>query len=131
MTISFEHPYSAAATPMRTLLLPTSRTLEVVKSSSILYVQTFANDVVTHHTDGQRLFVPLTLRDMMLKLGHLPFFQCHKSYAVNLQHVLRYQGDIVLTSNDSIPLARRRKRDFIQRLADYHEVETPLLPSLV
>jgi len=46
------------------------------------------------------------------------FFLCHKSHLINLMHVrkLTKEGFIVLIDNTAIPLARRKRLEFLQNL---------------
>jgi two-component system LytT family response regulator len=43
------------------------------------------------------------------------FFSCHKSHLINLMHVKKFTRDgfIYLTDNSAVPLARRKKLDFL------------------
>ena len=51
-------------------------------------------------------------------LGALGFFACHKSHLINLMHVRKFtrEGFIHLSDNSSIPLARRKKLEFLRQL---------------
>lgn len=47
------------------------------------------------------------------------FFSCHKSHLINLMHVrkLTREGFIFLSDNIAVPLARRKKMEFLQNLS--------------
>ncbi len=46
------------------------------------------------------------------------FFITHRSFLINLQHIKRYhkEGTIVMTDDSIIPLARRRKEEFLKHI---------------
>jgi two-component system, LytTR family, response regulator len=46
------------------------------------------------------------------------FFSCHKSHLINLMHVSRYtkEGFVFLSDNAPVPLARRKRLEFLQCL---------------
>ena len=50
------------------------------------------------------------------------FFRTHKSYLINLNHIIHYQNNhetpITLVNNVKIKLAKRRKKDFQNKLSD-------------
>lgn len=51
-------------------------------------------------------------------LDEFGFFSCHKSHLINLMHVRKYtrEGFVYLSDNTAIPLARRRRLDFLDQL---------------
>jgi two-component system LytT family response regulator len=51
-------------------------------------------------------------------LEEFGFFSCHKSHLINLMHVKKYtrEGFVYLSDNIAIPLARRRRLEFLDQL---------------
>jgi len=49
-------------------------------------------------------------------LENCGFFLAHRSYLINLSKIKQYQknGTIILDNNMAIPLARRRKEEFLE-----------------
>lgn len=48
------------------------------------------------------------------------FFQCHRSYLINLKHVCGYENGLaLLESGEKVPVSRLRAREFSQRLLQY------------
>lgn len=47
------------------------------------------------------------------------FFRCHKSYIVNMQNIQIINEHIILKTGERIPLARRRKKELLQRFMEY------------
>jgi len=48
------------------------------------------------------------------------FFVCHKSHLINLKHVQKYykKGILIMSDDEQIPLARRRKEEFLKLVSD-------------
>jgi two-component system, LytTR family, response regulator len=46
------------------------------------------------------------------------FFSCHKSHLINLMHVNKYtkEGFVFLTDHEAVPLARRKRQEFLLQL---------------
>ena len=67
--------------------------------------------VVHVHTNGETISTYERLKSIM---GALPpnFYQCHKSYIVNMSHISRIQsGDIFLKDGRLVPVSRARYND--------------------
>lgn len=58
--------------------------------------------------------------DMLNEKLNEDFFRCHRSYIVNLAYVEKYkEGFIYLPSEEKIPVATRRRQEFMQALLSY------------
>jgi two-component system LytT family response regulator len=71
-------------------------------------VSTRKNNMVSAHNIGE-------FRKMLEGYG---FFSCHKSHLINLMHVNKYtrEGFVFLIDNTAVPLARRKRLEFLQNL---------------
>ena len=71
-------------------------------------VATTCKDVISSYSIGE--FVKL--------LSDHGFFLCHKSHLINLMYVKKCtrEGFIILDNQDAIPLARRKRAEFLQQL---------------
>ena len=81
----------------------------VVQPSDILYIESWKRVVEIHLLNGDSPRAYMRLADM---LDMLPasFVQCHKSYIVNMAHIVSLHSDSVqLSSNFTIPVARSRR----------------------
>ena len=81
----------------------------VVQPLDILYIESWKRVVEIHLLNGDAPRAYMRLADM---LDMLPasFVQCHKSYIVNMAHIVSLHSDSVqLSSNFTIPVARSRR----------------------
>jgi len=122
MTLVYQQAPGATQKSNR-MLLSTTSAIEVVDLSSIIYLQAFDSSCRVYFTNRPPMLSLSPMRDLVQKLDPRLFFQCHKSYAVNLKHLQRYlrDGDLVLSGDVLLPLARRRKVEFITRLEQFYE----------
>ena len=109
---------TCATLPYQRLLVPTFQTLELVEVKDIIAIKAFENYSRLYLTNKRTYTSTQSFGKYVAMLEHHNFFQCHKSYAVNLDHLVRYfkNGEIEMAENIKIPVARRRKEDFIENL---------------
>lgn len=106
--------------PFNKLVLSALDGYFLVKPAEILYCR--ADDSYTHlyMQDGKRHTVSRQLKEFELLLAPHNFFRIHKSYLVNINHVDRItrcdSPSVVLSNNESLPIAYRKKEDFIERI---------------
>ncbi len=66
---------------------------------------------------GNKNMVSKSLKEIELQLDFPNFFRCHTSHLINLDHVQSYRnedgGSILLSDKKCVPLARRRKSEFL------------------
>lgn len=57
-------------------------------------------------------------KDMLESYG---FYSCHKSHLINKSSIKQYlkEGIIIMTDNSQIPVARRRKEDFMEKVVRF------------
>lgn len=71
-------------------------------------VSTRKNNMISAYNIGE-------FRKLLEEFG---FFSCHKSHLINLMHVKKYtrEGFVYLSDNTAIPLARRKRLEFLDQL---------------
>lgn len=89
---------------------------QVVPLSEIVYCEVLGRKLYLHKSDG-------AVVDYYDRLEHLErrvdrrFFKCHRSYLVNLDHVLGCRdGQVLLPRGEAIPVSRLRERELTQAL---------------
>ena len=68
------------------------------------------------HMDKGRLVVRSTLKELVAKLPTMQFIRCHRTYLVNLRKVEAIVGHTIKVRGASLPLGKRYKAEFFQRL---------------
>jgi len=102
----------------RRLLIPTFQTFELVKVSDIISIKAFENYSRIYLTENRMYTSTQAFGKYVALLQHYNFYQCHKSYVVNLDRIVRYHknGEIEMSDGIKIPVARRRKEEFLKNL---------------
>ena len=87
--------------------------------SEIISVQAYENYSRLQLTQNRHYTSTQSFGKFAAMLERHSFFQCHKSFIVNLDYVIRYHkvGDVEMTDGSKIPVARRRKDDFLEVLS--------------
>lgn len=95
-----------------------------VKTSSIMYIESYIHEQVIHLDNETILKSRVTLNEFEKQLSLEPFIKPHKSYLVNFKFIENLSGyNIILINGDHIPIARHKyaefKKAFIQQLITY------------
>ncbi len=97
--------------------ISTQKEILRIEVDEIVRVQADGSYSVLHLKSGATSMVSKTLKEIELQLCFPNFFRCHSSHLINLDHVKSYRnedgGFIVLSGENTVPLARRRKSEFI------------------
>lgn len=90
-----------------------------VLEKDIIYIEA-SGGFVKLHTDNMAFTNFKTLKNWLLELDDGLFFECHKSYIVNLGKIQSINKDIIIMKNGvKIPVSRRRRADVLQAFMDY------------
>lgn len=88
----------------------------VVPLAEILYCEVLGRRLYLHRSDGSVTDCRGRLEELERRLDRR-FFKCHRSYLVNLDHVLGLRdGQVLLPRDTAIPVSRLRARDLTQAL---------------
>ena len=100
------------------ILIPTLQTLELVAVEDIVSIKAYENYSKIHLRNTKVYTSTLSFGKILSILQHNNFYQCHKSHLVNLNLIVRYHknGEIEMPEGLKIPVARRRKEEFINKL---------------
>lgn len=99
------------------IALPHHNGVIITDVNEILYCESDNNYTKFYLQNGDSILIAKTLRDVQETLGEGdPFFRVHRQYFINTNHIKRYiKGEgayIIMTNNQSIPIARNRKDEF-------------------
>lgn len=102
----------------RSILIPTSRSITLICPQEIVYVKAMQNYCMLYMVDGTQVLVSLSFGSVLKLLTPYDIFRCHRSYAVQINKVIRYlrSGNVELEGNVLVPVARRRKIEFLERV---------------
>ncbi|MEM6966344.1 MAG: LytTR family DNA-binding domain-containing protein [Bacteroidota bacterium] len=98
--------------------IPTSRGLDFVETGRIIRcegIRRYTNVVIQGKKD---IISSYNLGEFKKLLHTYNFFSPHKSHLISLGHIVRYdkEGTIEMTDGAHVPVARRRRNDFLERL---------------
>lgn len=86
---------------------------------SLRYVETFNRNLLLH-TEQENIICYKSMKEMERKLQDKGFVRCHTSYIVNLFYVKGIKKmDIELMTGEIIPVSQPKRKEFMERLADY------------
>ncbi len=102
------------------VLLPTKNGIVILYQTEIIRVQGDGNYCSFVCKDGKEYFVSKNLAHYETLLDPQQFFRIHQSHLVNIEAVREFLIDngyyVVMNNEDRLPIARRRKDDFLRAL---------------
>ena len=105
------------------LPLPTANGIRFAYTDTIVRFRSDSNYCWVHFSNGKKLLLSKTIKDMTAILEDFPFYRVHNSHLVSLDHVEAYMkcqgGYLVMSDEEHIPLALRRKTGFLEKLEAY------------
>jgi two-component system, LytTR family, response regulator len=102
------------------LAIPIREGFSFVDVKDIIRCEADANYSVIFLDSGPKIVSSKTLGEYEDILGDLGFMRIHKSHLINLQYVKRYVkgegGTITMKDGVEIPVSRRKREDFLDRI---------------
>lgn len=86
--------------------------------SQLYWVESQGHELLYHTAEGV-LTASGSMQETEKRLAECPFFRCNKGCLVNLEHVDAMDGDDALVHGERVPLARVRRRAFLDALNNY------------
>lgn len=81
-------------------------------------IENCGHDLVFHTAEGE-VTAPGSMTETEEKLAQDSYFRVNKGCLVNLEHVDRMDGEDAVVHGDRVPLARARRKAFLDALNDY------------
>ena len=98
---------------IRKLIIKTAESIHLLHMQDILYCESDGGYTTFHMEDGQQIIASSTLRDYEEILSDFGFFRIHRSFLINMKHIVRFEktdgGVVVLNGEIKIPVASRKK----------------------
>jgi len=114
---SLQENLKAIAGQKHKIILKTSDNIYLVEQNDIISCESDGCYTVFYTVRGEKIMVTGILKDYDELLRDSGFFRIHKSYLVNLSHVIRFEkqdgGLVVLTDNRKVPVASRKREELI------------------
>lgn len=102
------------------IVLPTQEGFEVIQLEELIWCQGDGAYTRFNMTDNRQFLVSKMLKDYDSLLQNQGFFRIHRSYLINLNHVVRYfkgkGGDVELTDGSVLAVSRDKKDEFISKM---------------
>ena len=90
-----------------------------LETSDIYYLESHGHKVLIH-CKGQDLTLRMTIPEALEQLPKRCFASPHKSYLVNMEHIVYATGTaVVLSSGNQLPISRRKRQEFNQNFNAY------------
>lgn len=87
--------------------------------SNIIYIESFGH-FSTIHTETAEYVVRQTLTELLQQLSQSLFSFSHKSYLINMKHILCASSkEVQMSNHDLLPISRRKKESFNSTLNNY------------
>lgn len=80
-----------------------------MEENEILYIEHHGREINLRLADGTSIAAYEHIEDILRRLDGCRFFQCHKSYAVNLDAVVSLHGQVFhMIGGASVPVSRSK-----------------------
>jgi two-component system LytT family response regulator len=108
------------STSSRKIILKTFDNIHLVKIQDIIYCESDDNYTHFHLLENNKIMVSNTLKEYDEMLSGFGFFRVHKSYLINLSHIVRFEkaegGNVVLTNHYLVPVSSRKRELLLEML---------------
>ncbi len=119
---AFEHTMErfvrALGTNTKQIVVSSRGQKSIIKSADILYCEIINRKISLHLSNGSTVEYYGKISELESSLGG-SFFKSHRSYLVNLRHILSCgSNEITVLGNEKIPLSRSRRAALMNALID-------------
>ncbi len=108
--------------------LSTTNGLLFVKIADIMYCESSGNYTHFYLVDGKKIVVSRQLGEYERLLPEADFIRIHDKYIIHLTYIKEYikgsGGDVILENGKEIPVATRRKEEFMARFEKWIKRKT-------
>jgi len=90
---------------------------DIIPFDEIIKCEADSNYSKVYKTDGSVFVTCMTLKQLEKKLSTRKFIRTHQSFIVAISQIRRIQQtDILLSNNQTIPVARRKRNEILELL---------------
>jgi len=102
---------------------PTSEGIILINVDEIVHVEADRSYCIIYLNNTEKKIVSKSLKDIEAILPNQKFYRLHASHLINLDKLKRYDkedgGSAVMSNEKHIPIARRRKNEFLELINSY------------
>lgn len=108
-----------------TISIKTKKEIKTIKISDIIYIEGNRNYQTVYTKNNEKIEVRVLLNTLDEKLSNKGFLRVHKGYLVNSLFIKRIENsEVVLSTNERIPLSRNRKDEILEEYLDLTKERT-------
>ncbi|WP_235298901.1 LytR/AlgR family response regulator transcription factor [Portibacter marinus] len=99
--------------------IPTMQGYEFLRLDEIIRCEGLQKCTKVVSSQGRNIISSYNIGEFLKLLEPFGFYAVHKSHIINLSKIKKYlkEGTITMDDNSVVPIARRRKQDFLEQLA--------------
>jgi DNA-binding LytR/AlgR family response regulator len=106
----------------QTVTLKTRGEIEVVQKQDILFVEKQLRIAEFNLRHGTVIPVYMNFEEVLEKVASHDFVQCHRSYIINLRHVVKLdREDVILSEGHRLPVGVTYRKEFQKRFIESHQ----------
>jgi len=114
---AFSDNMNAMGNKLKKLILKTLDNIYLLKVQELLYCRSDGAYTEFFTAGGQKIVVSKSLKEYQEMLNDQGFFRVHKSYLINLAHIVRFEkadgGFVVMSNNEKVPVSSRKREDLL------------------
>jgi two-component system LytT family response regulator len=123
---AFLHNVQQRGTPQKMkLCIPSLKGFQVVELNEIIYCEASGNYTNFHFTRRPVICASKPIHDYEALLSDSGFIRVHKSFLVNLEHIIEYLrgegGSVILTNGQEVEVSRRKKDILMMKMKEYYK----------
>ena len=104
---------------IKQLLVKSKEDTVMINVNHIVYMEA-QNQDISIVTKDEKYCNRYNLKDYEEELKEYNFIRCHRSYLVNISHIMRISGkEIIMDNSDNIPLSRTKEKKIKEALCEY------------
>lgn len=115
--------YNTAHSEEKKIIIATEKETFFLKISEIIRCKAEGSYTSIFVASGNRILASKTLKYFDELLSSYTFFRSHQSHLINLKFIAKYvkgtKAYLIMNDRSEVPLAKRRKNDFLDRLNDF------------
>lgn len=98
------------------IILKDADRVQIVEINDIIFCEANGSYTLFFKTDGEKILTSIILKEYERILAPYGFQRCHKSYLVNLEHIIsieKSESVLLLSHNQSVPLSVRKRNELL------------------